>query len=104
RIILFGLPSLQNSVLVGYLQQQVGISTSLETQLIWRAGWNTTVWDTLVLIDSEFSRSALLIDLMDTIYADAPDVKVAFLGIQASHPTEKLIAWPMVAGLFYGAV
>lgn len=101
RIILYGQQNLQNSILVGYLNQHTGAECQLASQPYWKAEWNKDIRPTLILIDAELSRLEKINDLLEQIYQQTLDLRVAFYAVPHSHPVEKLIAWPMVAGLFH---
>lgn len=101
RIILFGQQNLQNSMLVGHLNQHIHADCQLVSQANWRVEWNTDTRPTLILIDAELTRPERINELLEQIYNQAPDLCVAFFAVPYGHLTEKLIAWPMVTGLFY---
>lgn len=101
RIILFGQQNLQNSILVGYLNQNTEADCQLASKPYWKGEWNTDKRPTLILIDAELSRIEHINELLEQIYQQALDLRVAFYAVPNSHPVERLIAWPMVAGLFH---
>lgn len=101
RIILFGQQNLQNSVLVGYIQQKIGIECQMSSQPQWRDIWTAAQRPTLALIDAEIARPERLVDLLEQIYDQALDVRVAFFSVSANHSVERMVAWPIVTGLFY---
>jgi len=101
RIILFGQQNLQNSILVGYLNQHTDADCQLVSRPSWKEEWNTDTRPILILIDAELSRIERINTLLEQIYRQALDIRVAFCSVPPSHPVEKLIAWPMVTGLFY---
>ena len=101
RIILFGQQNLQNSMLVGYLNQNTESECQLESQPAWKCAWNADARPLLILIDANLARIEQISNLLEQIYEQALDLRVAFYAVPQSHPVEKLIAWPMVNGLFY---
>lgn len=101
RIILFGQQNLQNSILVGYLNQNTESDCQLVSQPYWNKRWNKDTRPILILIDAELARVERINDLLEQIYQQALDLRVAFYAVPNPHPVERLIAWPMVAGLFY---
>lgn len=101
RIIFFSQQSLHSSVLLGYLQQKLNIESQTSSLPQWRDIWTAAQRPTLVLIDAELARPERIVDLLEQIYDQALDVRVAFLGVSVHHPVEKMIVWPMVAGMFY---
>lgn len=101
RIILFGQQNLQNSMLVGYLNQNTESECQLESQPTWKCAWNADTRPLLILIDANLARIEQISNLLEQIYEQALDLRVAFYAVPQSHPVEKLIAWPMVNGLFY---
>lgn len=100
RIILYGQQNLQNSILVGYLNQHTDADCQLTSQPLWKSEWNADKRPTLILIDAELARIEKINELLEKIYQQALDLRVAFYAVPESHPVEKLIAWPMVTGLF----
>jgi LuxR family transcriptional regulator of csgAB operon len=101
RIILFGQQNLQNSVLIGFIHQRTNVDCHLVNVPEWRGEWNDSRVDTLALIDAEGARAERLQDLLEQIYEQNSAVTVAFFNTQDSSPIERLMAWPMVNGIFY---
>ncbi len=101
RIILFGQQNLQNSILIGFIHQRTNIDCQLVSQAEWREEWTSSPCKTLVLIDAEVARPDRLQDLLEQIYEQPLDLRVAFFNVPESHPVERMLAWPMVTGLFY---
>jgi len=101
RIILFGQQNLQNSILIGYIHQRTNIDCQLVSVPEWREDWNRYPCKTLVLVDAECARPEKLHDLLEQVYEQPVDIKVAFFNTPHNHPVERLMAWPMVNGLFY---
>lgn len=101
RIILFGQQNLQNSILIGFIHQRTNVDCQLVNVPEWRSEWNDTSIDTLALIDAEGARAERLQDLLEQIYEQNNAVTVAFFNTQDSSPIERLMAWPMVNGIFY---
>ena len=101
RIVLFGQQNLQNSILIGYLHQRTNIDCQLVNSPEWNDDWNQYACKTLALIDVEMARSDRLQDLLEVIFDQPTNVMVAFFNVTQGHPSERLIVWPMVNGLFY---
>jgi len=101
RIILFGQQNLQNSILIGFIHQRTNVDCQLVNVPEWRSEWNDSSMDTLALIDAEGARAERLQDLLEQIYEQNSAVTVAFFNTQDSSPIERLMAWPMVNGIFY---
>src|SRR5690554_278895 len=91
RIILFGQQNLQNSILVGYLNQHTDADCQLVSRPSWKEEWNTDTRPILILIDAELSRIERINTLLEQIYRQALDIRVAFCSVPPSHPVEKLI-------------
>lgn len=100
RIILFGQQNLQNSVLLGYLQQRTGFECLFAPHPQWREVWNNSNQSTLALIDADIARPDRVLELMEQIYQQPINIRVAFFGVPAHHPVEKMVAWPIVMGIF----
>lgn len=101
RIILFGQQNLQNSILIGFVHQRTNIDCQLVNVPEWRSEWNDYQGDTLALIDAECARPERLQDLLEQVFEQNSSVTVAFFNTQTSSPVERLMAWPMVNGIFY---
>jgi LuxR family transcriptional regulator of csgAB operon len=101
RIILFGQQNLQNSILIGFIHQRTNIDCQLISSHEWRPEWNEFDGQTLAFIDADSARSERLQDLLEQIFDQANDVQVAFFNTQNTSPIERLMAWPMVNGIFY---
>jgi LuxR family transcriptional regulator of csgAB operon len=101
RIILFGQQNLQNSILIGFIHQRTNIDCQLINSHEWRPEWNEFDGQTLAFIDADSARSERLQDLLEQIFDQANDVQVAFFNTQNTSPIERLMAWPMVNGIFY---
>lgn len=101
RVILFGTANLQNSILVGHIQQQLALECLFQKQLLWPK-FNTAYHQTiLVLIEAEFADSPALVEFIEQIHRSELDVKIAFYGVQEFDLVEQFIAWPKVVGMFY---
>ncbi len=100
RIILFGQQHLQNSVLLGYLQQRTGFECLFAPSPQWREVWNNSNRPTLALIDADLARPERLLELLEQIYQQPLNIRVAFFGVPRNHPVEKMVAWPIVMGIF----
>jgi LuxR family transcriptional regulator of csgAB operon len=101
RIILFGQQNLQNSILIGFIHQRTNIDCQLVSTPEWRSEWNNFNGQTLAFIDADCARTERLQDLLEQIFDQAEDVQVAFFNTQNTSPVERLMAWPMVNGIFY---
>lgn len=101
RIILLGQQNLQNSILVGYLNQHTAAECLLASQPSWKEAWSVDKRPTLILIDAELARPERINEFLEQVFLQALDLRVAFYAVPHSHPVEKLIAWPMVTGLFH---
>ncbi|CCK74449.1 MAG: helix-turn-helix transcriptional regulator [Oleispira antarctica] len=101
RIILFGQQNLQNSILIGFIHQRTNIDCQLISTAEWHPEWNTFEGQTLALIDADCARTERLQDLLEQIFDQNTDIQVAFFNTQSTSPVERLIAWPMVNGIFY---
>lgn len=100
-IILFGQQNLQNSILVGYIHQRTGVECQLASQLNWSPTWTSSQRQTLVMIDADIARPERIQDFLEQVYEQALDLRVAFFNVPPAHAVEKMVAWPMVTGLFY---
>ena len=101
RIILFGQQNLQNSILIGFIHQRTSIDCQLISTPEWRTEWNTFEGQTLALVDADSARTERLQDLLEQIFDQNKDIQVAFFNTQNTSPVERLMAWPMVNGIFY---
>jgi len=101
RIILFGQQNLQNSILIGFIHQRTNIDCQLINTPEWRTDWNEFSGQTLALIDADCARTERLQDLLEQIFDQSEDVQVAFFNTHNTSPVERLMAWPMVNGIFY---
>ena len=101
RIILFGQQNLQNSILIGFIHQRTNIDCQLVSATEWKTEWNLFEGQTLALIDADCARTERLQDLLEQIFDQNTDIQVAFFNTQNTSPIERLIAWPMVNGIFY---
>lgn len=101
NIILFGVPNLQNSILVGHIQQQARIRCRFERRLLWLEEWDRSPKQLLVLIDAELCNNPRIHNFLDSLHRSPADLRVAFYGVTRVHPAEKFIAWPLVQGIFY---
>src|SRR5690554_7446854 len=89
RIILFGQQNLQNSMLVGYLNQNTESECQLESQPTWKCAWNADTRPLLILIDANLARIEQISNLLEQIYEQALDLRVAFYAVPQSHPDRK---------------
>src|SRR5690554_7313709 len=71
RIILFGQQNLQNSMLVGYLNQNTESECQLESQPTWKCAWNADTRPLLILIDANLARIEQISNLLEQIYEQA---------------------------------
>ncbi|NRA23841.1 MAG: hypothetical protein HRU08_05065, partial [Oleispira sp.] len=101
RIILFGQQNLQNSILIGFIHQRTNIDCQLISTPEWRSDWNTFDGQTLALIDADCARTERLQDLLEQIFDQNKDIQVAFFNTHNTSSVERLMAWPMVNGIFY---
>ncbi len=101
RIILFGQQNLQNSILIGFIHQRTNIDCQLVSTPEWRSEWNDFNGQTLAFIDADSARTERLQDLLEQIFDQAENAQVAFFNTQNTSPVERLMAWPMVNGIFY---
>jgi LuxR family transcriptional regulator of csgAB operon len=101
RIILFGQQNLQNSILIGFIHQRTNIDCQLINTPEWRSDWSSFDGQTLALIDAECARPERLQDLLEQIFDQNENIQVAFFNTQSSSSIERLMAWPMVNGIFY---
>lgn len=101
RIILFGQQNLQNSILIGFIHQRTNIDCQLVNVPEWRNEWNNFDGQTLAFIDAESARPERLQDLLEQIFDQNDNIQVAFFNTQNTSPIERLMAWPMVNGIFY---
>ncbi len=101
RIILFGQQNLQNSILIGFIHQRTNIDCQLVNTPAWQTEWSEFEGQTLAFIDADSARSERLQDLLEQIFDHAEDVQVAFFNTHNNSPVERLMAWPMVNGIFY---
>lgn len=101
HVLLFGQQNLQNSILIGYIHQRAQVDCQLITQAFWQPEWTQQNAKILVLVDAEMARPERLQDLLEQIYEQPLDLRVAFFNVPESHPVERMLVWPMVTGLFY---
>lgn len=102
RIVFFARPTLHNSVLSGYIQQQTGISTSIDSNFEWKSKiGHSHAQQTLALIEAELIHSSRFYALLNSIHNQDLHINVAFIGVQPTHHPDRLIAWPRVTGVFY---
>jgi hypothetical protein len=101
RIIIFGQQTLQNSILIGFIHQRTNIDCQLISTPEWQEDWSYFAGQTLALIDSDCARTERLQDLLEQIFDQNKDIQVAFFNTQNASSVERLIAWPMVNGIFY---
>ena len=100
RIILFGQQNLQNSILIGYIHQRTNIDCQLVNTPEWRNEWNEFHGQTLALIDADCARPERLQELLEQIFDQPNHITVAFFNSHVTSPVERLVAWPMVNGIF----
>jgi DNA-binding NarL/FixJ family response regulator len=101
RIILFGQQNFQNSILIGFIHQRTNIDCQLISSPKWQADSNYFTDQTLALIDADCARTESLQDLLEQIFDQNKGTQVAFFNTQNASSVERLIAWPMVNGIFY---
>lgn len=101
RIIIFGQQNLQNSILIGFIQQNTGINCELTSTFNWRDHWNQFDGQSLVLIDADNESPEKVQDLLEQIFDQTQQTKVAFFNAQCFSAVERLMVWPMVNGIFY---
>jgi DNA-binding NarL/FixJ family response regulator len=101
RIILFGQQNLQNSILIGFIHQRTTIDCQLISTSEWKDEWSEFDGQTLALIDSDSARPERQQELLEQIFAQNTDIQVAFFNTNNTSSVERLIAWPMVNGIFY---
>jgi DNA-binding NarL/FixJ family response regulator len=101
RIILFGQQNLQNSILIGFIHQRTTIDCQLISTSEWKDEWSEFEGQTLALIDSDSARAERQQELLEQIFAQNTDIQVAFFNTNNTSSVERLIAWPMVNGIFY---
>lgn len=101
RIIIFAQQDLQNSILIGFIQQSTNIPCKLTSSSEWNCEWNDFNGQTLVLIDSDNGNQDKIQNILENIFDKAQNTQVAFINTQCSSAIERLVAWPMVNGIFY---
>ena len=102
RIVFFARPTLHNSVLSGYIQQQTGISTNIDSNFEWKSKPDGhKPQQSLALIEADLINSARFYNLLNSIHNQDAQINVAFIGVQPTHNPDRLIAWPRVTGVFY---
>lgn len=101
RIIFFGRQDLQNSVLIGFIQQRTNINCTLACTPHWNPEWNDFEGDTLIFVDAENGCPEKAQILLEIIFDKASNSKVVFFNVECSSSIERLISWPIVNGIFY---
>jgi LuxR family transcriptional regulator of csgAB operon len=101
RIILFGQQNLHNSILISFIHQHTRIDCRLVSIPEWRSEWNELNGQSLVLIDTGSAQIERLQDLLEHIYDNAQNAKVALFNAQKNSPTEQLMSWPIIKGVFH---
>lgn len=101
HLLFIGHQTLQNSVLIGYLYQQLQVNYRMLKLPDWSGEWFRPSDQTLVLIDTESMSLEDLEDLVTQICDQSAEIKIALFRVNRNHNLEKLIMWPQVFGLFY---
>lgn len=101
RIIIFAQQDLQNSILIGFIQQRTNIDCKLTCSSEWKPEWNDFDGQTLVLIDTDSGCPEKVQNVLEQVFDKAENTQVAFFNTQCSSAVERLMAWPMVNGIFY---
>lgn len=100
KIYLFGLPNLQNSILVGHIQQQLNIPCIFQKGMNVDKEQKNCRGSQLVLIDAELSVREKFFDFLEDLHSLGSSIAIAFYGVAQNHKVERLISWPKVAGIF----
>lgn len=94
-----GQKNIQNSLMLGHLQQKLGFRVPLYDQLA-HIPVSTVFDNQVVLLDCQGMRSARCTQLLEQL--DQRGVfKVAFVNAEENSPLEQLIVWPILVGIFY---
>lgn len=101
RILLFGQTNLENSILIGNVHQNTGIECQLIDVRHWRAEWECEADRMIALIDSGSAAPERIRELVDCLHDLQADIGIAVFNVAKRHPSEQLISWPKLNGLFY---
>ena len=105
KVVILGLPSLQNSILTGHIKNKIGISCKMETHIRWREEWEHPPHaKTLFLINAELCTKQYqerIDNFLHVTHQQDGDFVLAFFDLQDMHLAEEYIVWPKVNGLFY---
>lgn len=103
QVVLFGLATLQNSILAGHIQQQLQTACTFQPKLEWPAtlGKLSRIKRQLVLIDAEVTQRDAFYALLEQIHEQEANIAIAFYGAKKFDFIEHLINWPLVNGIFY---
>lgn len=101
RIIIFGQKDLQNSILIGFIQEHTNITCKLAGIPSWNTEWNNFDGDTLILIDADNGCPEKVQNLLEQIFDKTTNTQVAFFNAECASAIERLMAWPIVNGIFY---
>jgi len=101
RILLFGQTNLENSILIGNVHQNTGVECQLIDIRYWRSDWEAEAQSVVALIDSGSAAPERVRELVDRLHDLPADTAIAVFNVATKHPSEQLITWPKMNGLFY---
>lgn len=101
QVVLFGLATLQNSILVGHIQHQLQIACTFQKKLEWPQGLRKEKHKFLALIDAELINREAFPVLLEKIHNLDAEAAIAFYGVKKLGVIERLVGWPLVNGMFY---
>ena len=101
RILLFGQTNLENSILIGNVHQNTGIECQLIDVRHWRDAWEVEADYMLALVDSTSAAPERIRELVDRLHDLRAESCIAVFNVSKKHPSEQLISWPKLNGLFY---
>ncbi|MFK4752919.1 LuxR C-terminal-related transcriptional regulator [Oceanobacter antarcticus] len=103
HILLFGRQNLQNTVLLAYIQGQLGMHSQLVHELVWPPACLPADGQTLLMFDTDGVRPERLAKVLDTVYEEDDDTSpaIALFNVPQRHAMESFVCWPRVCALFY---
>ncbi|MEK9712408.1 MAG: LuxR C-terminal-related transcriptional regulator [Thalassolituus sp.] len=104
RILLFGQTNLNNSVLIGFIHQNAKVDCQLIDLRYWRTDWEAGEGEVVALVDVESAAPERIQELLDRLHDRPFPTTIALFNVPRYHPSERLISWPKVNGLFYAGV
>ncbi|MEC8444513.1 MAG: response regulator transcription factor [Pseudomonadota bacterium] len=101
RIVMFGQTNLNNSVLISYFHQDIGVDCHIIDPRFWRESWDIGDGPVMALLDCDSAPMDRLLELFDPLHDRDAETILVLYNAPKRHPLERLISWPLVRGLIY---